>query len=104
GWKGVFGALAVFGVTILLAVFLGMPETRTQAVAEQARAESPVQAYVAALRDTTILGYIVTNGFNFAIMFAWITVAPFLLIDEYGVPAVWFGWIFGALGLALLMS
>ncbi len=104
GWKGVFGALAVFGVTILLAVFLGMPETRTQAVAEQARAESPIQAYAAALGDRTILGYIVTNGFNFAIMFAWITVAPFLLIDEYGVPAVWFGWIFGALGLALLMS
>jgi len=104
GWRGVFGALAVFGTTILIAVFFALPETRPEAVAIQARSESPLRAYAAALGNTTILGYIVTNGFNFAIMFAWISVAPFLLINEYGVPAFWFGWIFGALGLALLIS
>jgi len=104
GWRGVFGALAVFGVTILLAVIFGLPETRTDAVAAQARSESALGAYAAALGNGTILGYIVTNGFNFAIMFAWISVAPFLLINEYGVPALWFGWIFGTLGMALLIS
>jgi len=104
GWRGVFGALAVFGIAVLLAVFFGLPETRPQAVAEQARSESALAAYASALRNTTILGYIITNGFNFSIMFAWIAVAPFLIIDEYGVPEFWFGWIFGALGLALMLS
>ena len=104
GWRGVFAALAVFGTTILLAVFFGLPETRPDAVAEQARSESAFAAYASALRNKTILGYIITNGFNFSIMFAWIAVAPFLIIDEYGVPEFWFGWIFGALGLALMIS
>jgi len=104
GWRGVFGALAVFGTAILLAVSFGLPETRPQAVAVQARSESALGAYAAALGNTAILGYIVTNGFNFAIMFAWISVAPFLLINEYGVSAIAFGWIFGALGMALLIS
>lgn len=104
GWRGIFGALALFGTIILLAVIFGLPETRPMAVAEQARSESVRQAYAAALGNKTILGYIVTNGLNFAIMFAWITVAPFLLIDRYGVSEFLFGWIFGAMGIALLIS
>jgi DHA1 family bicyclomycin/chloramphenicol resistance-like MFS transporter len=104
GWRGVFGALAVFGAAILLAVIFGLRETRPQMVAEQARSESPMGAYRAALSNRTILGYLATNGFNFGIMFAWITVAPFLVIEEYGVPEVWFGWIFAILALALIIS
>lgn len=104
GWRGVFGALAVFGAAILLAVTFGLPETRTEAVAAQARSESALGAYAAALSNTSILGYIVTNGFNFAIMFAWIAVAPFLLINKYDMSVLSFGWIFGAMGMALLLS
>lgn len=103
-WRGVFGALVIFGVAMLIAVAFGLPETRTEAIAAQARSESPIGAYAASLKNRTILGYLITNGFNFAIMFGWISVAPFLLINEYGVPALWFGWIFGLLGVALLLS
>ena len=95
GWRAIFGALGVFGSCILLWVFLGLKETRTAAVAERARQESPLKAYAAALRNRTILGYMATNGLNFASMFAWIAAAPYLIIGVYKVAPLWFGWIFG---------
>ena len=95
-WRTIFWALAVFGTATGAAVLFGMKESRTQAVAERARSESPIRAYLAALGNRTILGYILTNGFNFSSMFAWIAAAPYLVIGVYQVPALYFGWIFGA--------
>ena len=95
-WRTIFWALAAFGALIGVGVFFGMPESRTAAVAERARTESPLRAYAAVLRNPTIVGYILTNGFNFSSMFAWIAAAPYLVIGVYKVPALYFGWIFGA--------
>jgi DHA1 family bicyclomycin/chloramphenicol resistance-like MFS transporter len=95
GWRAIFWALGAFGVAILLAVLLKLPETRPAVVAERARSESPLRAYAAALKNRSIIGYGMTNGLNFACMFAWIAAAPYLVIGVYGVPALWFGWIFG---------
>jgi DHA1 family bicyclomycin/chloramphenicol resistance-like MFS transporter len=95
GWRAIFAALGVFGAAMLVSVFLGLKETRTAAVAERARLESPVRAYLEVLKNGTILGYVLTNGLNFAGMFAWIAAAPYLIIGVYKAPVLWFGWIFG---------
>jgi len=95
GWRAIFWALAIFGATLGAAVFFGLKETRTQAVADRARTESPFRSYAAALKNPRILGYMLTNGLNFSGMFAWIAAAPYLLIGVYHVPAISFGWIFG---------
>ncbi len=95
-WRTIFWVLAVFGAVIGIGVLFGMPESRTAEVTERARSESPLRAYLAALRNRTTVGYILTNGFNFSSMFAWIAAAPYLVIGVYKVPALYFGWIFGA--------
>jgi DHA1 family bicyclomycin/chloramphenicol resistance-like MFS transporter len=95
GWRAIFWALGAFGLVIGTAVVLALEETRPAAVAERARTESPMRAYLEALRSRRIIGYAITNGLNFACMFAWIGAAPYLVIGVYGVPALWFGWIFG---------
>ena len=95
-WRTIFWALAVFGAVVGVWVFFGLEESRTEAVAERARSESPFRAYAAALRNRTIVGYLATNGFNFSSMFAWIAAAPYLVIGVYKVPPLYFGWIFGA--------
>ncbi|MFC4256229.1 Bcr/CflA family efflux MFS transporter [Altererythrobacter xixiisoli] len=104
GWRGVFGALAIFGGSLLLAVVLAMPETRPEAVAQRAREESVLRAYAAVFGNGRIVGYVITNGLNFAAQFAWITAAPFLIIEAYGISELWFGWIFAAMALALMFS
>jgi MFS transporter, DHA1 family, multidrug resistance protein len=95
GWRAIFWAVTLFGITLGLSVFFGLEESRTDAVAARARSESPLGAYMAALRNTRILGYMVTSGLNFSCMFAWIAAAPYLVISLYQVPALYFGWIFG---------
>ncbi len=94
-WRAIFWALLAFGAIVGAATFLCLEETRPQEVAERARTESPLRAYAAVLKDRRILGYMTTNGLNFAGMFAWIAAAPYLVIGLYGVPALWFGWVFG---------
>lgn len=96
GWRAIFWAVTLFGITLGLAVFFGLRESRTEAVAARARSESPIGAYLAALKNTRILGYMLTSGLNFSCMFAWIAAAPYLVISLYKVPALYFGWIFGA--------
>ena len=95
GWRAIFWALAAFAAALGASVAFAMPETRTAEVAERARLESPLKAYGAVFRQREILGYMVTNGLNFASMFAWIAAAPYLIIGVYKVPAIYFGWIFG---------
>jgi|WetSurMetagenome_2_1015567.scaffolds.fasta_scaffold126162_1 MFS transporter, DHA1 family, multidrug resistance protein len=96
GWRAIFWALTIFGAALGLTVLLRLKETRTVQVAERARSESPLRAYAAVLRNPEILGYMMTSGLNFSCMFAWIAAAPYLVIGVYKVPALYFGWIFGA--------
>ncbi len=96
GWRAIFWAVTLFGLTLGLAVLCGLRESRTQEVAARARTESPLGAYRAALGNRQILGYMLTSGLNFSCMFAWIAAAPYLVIGLYKVPALYFGWIFGA--------
>jgi MFS transporter, DHA1 family, multidrug resistance protein len=96
GWRAIFWAVAVFGATLGLSVFFGLKESRTAAVAARARSESPIGAYTAVLKNPRIVGYMLTSGLNFSCMFAWIAAAPYLIITLYNVPALYFGWIFGA--------
>ena len=95
GWRAIFWAVTLFGGILGLSVFFGLKESRTAAVAARARSESPMGAYLAALKNPRIVGYMVTSGLNFSCMFAWIAAAPYLVISLYKVPALYFGWIFG---------
>jgi MFS transporter, DHA1 family, multidrug resistance protein len=96
GWRAIFWAVTCFGATLGLAVLFGLKESRTEAVAARARAESALRAYTEVLKSRRILGYMLTSGLNFSCMFAWIAAAPYLVIGVYHVPALYFGWIFGA--------
>ncbi len=96
GWRAIFWAVTLFGLILGVSVFYGLEESRTEAVAARARTESPLGAYRAVLMNSRIRGYMLTSGLNFSCMFAWIAAAPYLVIGVYKVPALYFGWIFGA--------
>jgi DHA1 family bicyclomycin/chloramphenicol resistance-like MFS transporter len=95
GWRAIFWALVVFGSILGMSVFFGLKESRTEAVAARARSESVVVAYTEVLKNPRILGYMLTSGLNYSCMFAWIAAAPYVVIDLYKVPPLYFGWIFG---------
>lgn len=104
GWRAIFWVITAFGASLAAAVYFGLEESRTQAVAVRARSESPVAAYLGALGNRSVLGYLVTSGLNFSCIFIWIAVAPYLIINVYGVPPLYFGWIFGINAAGLMIA
>jgi DHA1 family bicyclomycin/chloramphenicol resistance-like MFS transporter len=94
GWRSIFWVLALFGVACLIAVKWRLPETVPQ---DQPRVplSKALENYAGLLADRRYLGYALSGGFGQAGMFAYISGSPFVFIDLYGVPAQYYGWLFG---------
>lgn len=95
GWRAIFWTLLAFGVVMALAVWFRLPESRSEAVAEQARSERPIASYLALLRSRRLVGYVLAGALNGATLFTYIASSPGLLIDTYGISPAHFGWVFG---------
>ena len=103
GWRGIFWVLAGFGVACLLAVRLGLPESRPADASHQLRILPILKVYGALLKDREYLGYALATGTSMAGMFAYITGSPFVFIELYHVPASAFGWLFGLNAFGLIV-
>ena len=94
GWRSIFWVLGGFGVIIAAVVLSGLEETRTPEVAARARSENLARAYRSVLGNGPTMAYVMAGCLNFGCLFAWVAAAPFLLIGVYGIPPLWFGWVF----------
>ncbi|MCR7845543.1 Bcr/CflA family drug resistance efflux transporter, partial [Pseudomonas aeruginosa] len=61
-------------------------------------------AYGRLLGDRRALGYVLCMGLAFAGMFAYISAAPFVFIEHFGVRAERFGWFFGLNILGVMLA
>jgi len=104
GWRGVFGALAVFGVGALVAVVAGIPESRSVATALLARSEHALRSYAMLVGRRHFAGYMLTGAFNGATLFTFIANAPDLIMAQLGFSVRAFGWVFAAMAAAVIGS
>src|SRR5690606_40959915 len=61
-----------------------------------------IVAYARLLADRRFLGFALAGGVAQAGLFAYITGAPALFIETYGVPPERFGWLFGINAVGLI--
>ena len=101
-WRWIFGVQVVFASAVWLAVFLRLPESRSEATAAQARGENPLRAYAALLSQPRLVGYILAGASSGAALFTYIACSPDIIISLYHVPPVYFGWVFGVNALGLI--
>jgi len=95
GWRSIFWVMCGFGVLMGVAVAWRLTESRSAATAAHARAEHPIAAYIALLRQRKIVGYGLSGGLNGAVVFTYVASSPDLLIRTYGISPGAFGWVFG---------
>ncbi|WP_073521481.1 multidrug effflux MFS transporter [Pseudomonas fluorescens] len=95
GWQSIFLALSLFSVMAAIAVAVGLPETFPAHQPRQPLSGS-LRRYGALLSDRVYLGYALTGGISIGGMFAYIAGSPFVFIKLYGVPAEYYGWLFGS--------
>lgn len=102
GWRSIFWLLAGFGLLSLGAVLLWLKESRPEATAIQARAESVAGSYLAVIGDRRVMAFVLTGCLAGASLFAYIAASPAVLIEEYGVPPQSFGWVFGVNAIGVI--
>ena len=94
-WHWIFGFLAGFALACLLLVAFLLEEShpvhrRTATVGRALKAALPL------VRDARFLGPVIVFIGAFGCFFAYLAAAPFVFIQQFGVPAERFGWYFGA--------
>lgn len=85
GWRMTFVVVALFGLIVALAAFRALPETlpqRTSAAASGVGAM--LTAYGRLLRSPAFIGYTLTSTCIFAALFAFVSDAPFIVINMLG--------------------
>jgi DHA1 family bicyclomycin/chloramphenicol resistance-like MFS transporter len=104
GWRLNFWFMASFGVAVGLAALFRLKESRSEETTAHAATESPVQAYLALLREPRLVGYALAGALNGATLFTYIASSPDLLIKTYGIAPAAFGWVFGLNAVGIIGS
>lgn len=93
-WRAIFLVLTGFGFLCLLASLFYFRETHTPERRAELNFMRTLGAFVTISRDRHALGYLLAGGFAFAMMFAYISGAPGIFIDYYGLSPRAFSLIF----------
>ncbi len=103
-WRAIFYTLAAFGAAGLLATLTLLPESLPPSARVGIRLLGAFTAYGRILVDRRAQADLVSGSFNSAAMFAYIAGTPFVYIEYFGVPAQWYGALFGANVVALVIA
>ncbi|MBT2227356.1 multidrug effflux MFS transporter [Nonomuraea sp. NEAU-A123] len=103
-WRGVFVALSIAGIVLLVAMLGGVRETLPAHQRESGGLKHTVRVFWRLLRDRSFMGGALTAGLAFAAMFGYISGSPFVLQEVYHATPQQYSLIFGlnALGLTLM--
>jgi DHA1 family bicyclomycin/chloramphenicol resistance-like MFS transporter len=102
-WRGVFVALSLAGLVLLLAVLAGVRETLPAQQRESGGLKHTARTFWRLLRERAFMGYALTGGLAFAAMFGYISGSPFVLQEVYGATPQQYSLIFAlnAFGLTI---
>ncbi|MFC5820476.1 multidrug effflux MFS transporter [Nonomuraea harbinensis] len=101
-WRGVFVALSLAGLVLMLAVLAGVRETLPADQRESGGFRHTLRSFRRLLRDRPFMGSALTAGLAFGAMFAYISGSPFVLQDVYGASPQQYSLIFGLNAFGLI--
>jgi DHA1 family bicyclomycin/chloramphenicol resistance-like MFS transporter len=102
-WRGVFAVLTVVGVLIGVLVWTRLPETLAPAERHSGGVGEALRSMRGLLADRSFTGYMLTGGFAFAALFAYISASPFVIQEIYGASPQTFSLLFGVNSVGLVI-
>ncbi|MFJ8582212.1 multidrug effflux MFS transporter [Micromonospora sp. NPDC093277] len=103
-WRGVFVALAVFGVLLAVVATVGLPETLPPQQRRRGGVAATGRDYATLLRDRTFVGLVLVTGLAMAALFAYVAGSSFVFQQQYGLDEQQFGIAFGAGAVGLITA
>ncbi|GKQ33618.1 multidrug effflux MFS transporter [Streptomyces sp. A012304] len=101
-WRGVFVALTVLGLLLTVLVAVRLPETLARADRHAGGVGEALHSMRRLLADRLFAGYLLTGGFAFAALFAYISASPFVIQEIHGASPQTFGLLFGLNSIGLV--
>jgi DHA1 family bicyclomycin/chloramphenicol resistance-like MFS transporter len=103
-WRGVFVALAAFGVLLLGVAALRLEETLPPERRRPAGVRATLRGYSQLSKDRTFVGLVFVAGLSMAALFAYVAGSSFVLQDEFGLSEQEFAFAFGAGAVGLIAA
>ena len=101
-WRGVFVILTFVGTALGVLVWTRLPETLAPADRHAGGTAEALRGMRALLADLPFTGYMLTGGFSFAALFAYISASPFVVQEIYGASPQTFSLLFGINSVGLV--
>lgn len=101
-WRAIFVVLTLFGATCLYFTYRHMTETIDREHATPLHLGRVLRQYGDLLRHRQFMAYVLCGGLIQAGMFAYISGAPFVIIELHGIKPEHFGFVFGANAIGMI--
>ncbi|MEV6616496.1 multidrug effflux MFS transporter [Streptomyces sp. NPDC051051] len=102
-WRGVFVVLTAVGVLLAAVVAARLPETLPAPARHSGGVGEALRSMRGLLADRLFAGYLLTGGFAFAALFAYISASPFVIQEIYGASPQTFSLLFGVNSIGLVV-
>ncbi|MFI6032820.1 multidrug effflux MFS transporter [Streptomyces sp. NPDC051315] len=102
-WRGVFVVLTVVGALLAVLVAAKLPETLPPAERHSGGVGEALRSMRGLLADPPFAGYLLTGGFAFAALFAYISASPFVVQEIHGASPQTFSLLFGLNSIGLVL-
>jgi MFS transporter, DHA1 family, multidrug resistance protein len=103
-WRSIFWFQALFAVGCLLAVALGLSETRDPGHVQPLRMGTVARTYLRLLADARLLMPVLAGAFGMGGMFAYIAGSPFVLMGLHGLSGQQYAIVFGLNAFGLIAA
>jgi len=94
-WHVIFIILSVFSLLMFLSVFRFLPESIEPDASVQLKLGKVLKKYYGILTDKVFLTFSMAGSFTLGALFAYISNAPILFMDNFNLSETEFGWLFG---------
>ncbi|MFF3482310.1 multidrug effflux MFS transporter [Streptomyces sp. NPDC002701] len=102
-WRGVFFVLTVIGIVLTAVVWRLLPETLPPGRRHDGGTLEALRTMRGLLADRIFTGYMLTGGFAFAALFAYISASPFVVQEIYGASPQTYSIVFGVNSVGLVI-
>ena len=102
-WRGIFVVLALVAVGLFALAVVALPETLPVVRRQPGNVRGSLRAYRGLFADRLFVVMVLVSGLMFATLFAYISGAPFILQELYGLSPAQFGVAFSANAIGLVV-
>ena len=103
-WEAVFYILAAFAIIMLVLITYVLPESAEPNHTTSLRPKNILLEYVSILKNREFFIFAIARGFTMGCLLSYVSSAPFIFIEFFGLTEQQFGWVFGSNALGLILG